>query len=88
MLVRVRKHAYRYRIDDDRGAVSRAGRPPGWLELARRIAEDEFWLNVNRQGTIFVPAHEGRVDRLAWLSSRVADASVAVYEGLLEPDGE
>jgi hypothetical protein len=80
--VRVRKRGRQYTIDDDGAAVAKAGRPEGWLDLARRIAEDEFWLNVNRRGMVFVPAFEGR--DLAWLVLRVADASVAVYEELLE----
>ena len=84
VLVRVRKRGYRYTIDDDGGAVARAGRPAGWLELARRIAEDDYWLNVNRVGTVFVPTVEGRLNAMAWLCTRVADASAALYEGLIE----
>lgn len=88
VLVRVRKRGSRYTIDDDGGAVARAGRPPGWLVLARRVAEDEYWLNVNRRGTVFVPAVERAGDGVAGLVLRVADASAAVYEGLLELDRE
>ena len=87
VLVRVRKRAHRYTVDDDGGAVARAGRPSGWHELARRIAEEEYWLNVNRRGVVCVPAVEGGVD-LAWLSLRTADASAAVYQALLELDDE
>jgi hypothetical protein len=85
VLVWVRKRAHRYSLDDDGVAVARAGRPPGWHELARRIAEEEYWLNVNRRGVVCVSAVEGGVD-LAWLSLRIADASVAVYQALLELD--
>ena len=39
----------------------RAGRPPGWL-VRRRGASPRttYWLNVNRRGTVFVPAVETR----------------------------
>jgi hypothetical protein len=79
----VRKRLHRYLIDDLGGAVDRAGRPPGWLEAARRVAEDEHWLNVGRNGHVFVPAVEGGFE-LASLVLRVADASVAVHQELLE----
>jgi hypothetical protein len=39
---------------------------------------------VNRRGVVFVPAVEGR--DLAWLASRVAECSRAVYGALLELD--
>ena len=83
VLVRVRKRGHRYRTDDDAGAMARAGKPTGWLEAARRVAEDERDLNVSRVGVVFVPAVEGGLD-VSELAVRVADASLAVYEELLE----
>jgi hypothetical protein len=80
--VRVRKRGYRYTVDDDGAAVARAGKPPGWLEVARD-AVDAYALNVNRRGVVFVPAVEGGMD-LAWLVTRIADCSAAVYRELLE----
>lgn len=70
--VRVRRRGHRSSADDRGAAVEAAGRPDGWLDVARRVAEGEYWLNVNRDGTMFVPAAD-----LAWLALRLADASRA-----------
>jgi ankyrin repeat protein len=83
--VRVRRRGRNLTIDDEGAAVARAGRPDGWLDVARRVAEDGFWLNVNRRGVVFVPAFEGRIG-VPWLVLRVADAAAAVYQELLELD--
>jgi hypothetical protein len=81
--VRIRKRQYRYDIDDDGAAVRLAGKPPGWLPVAERVVE-EFSLNVNRRGVVFV----GTVyaDWVEPLASRIGEASLAVYEALLELD--
>ena len=84
--VRVRRRGYRYMIDDGGAAAELAGRPPGWLKVAERVV-DEFWLNVNRRGVVFVPAVEGGADR-AWLVRRVAETSAALYAELLELRGQ
>ena len=64
-------------------AVRLAGMPPGWLAVAQRVVDD-LGLNVNRRGVVFVPAvYPDWVDEL---TARVADASLAVYEALLELD--
>ena len=81
----VRKRLHRYDLSDEAAAVRLAGKPPGWLDVAERVVTDEFWLNVNRRGVVFVPAVEGGMDR-AWLTRRVAEASLAVYDALLELD--
>jgi hypothetical protein len=81
--VRVRRRGDRFTIADEGRAVEKAGKPAGWLDLARRIAEDQYWLNVNRQGVVFVPAV-----RVAppWLVGRVAECSAALYDRLLDLD--
>ncbi len=79
--VLVRKRGRRYDISDLGAAVELAGRPRGWLEVARRVAE-EGWLNVNRRGVVFVPAVEGRDH--ADLALRVGETSLALYGALLE----
>lgn len=80
----VRKRERRYDIDDQGAAVRLAGNPAGWLEAAERVV-DAHAFNVNRRGLVFVPAVEGKdLARLAW---RLAAASVAVYEELLELGG-
>jgi ankyrin repeat protein len=81
--VRVRKRERRYDIDDGGRAVGAAGKPHGWFERAQQVV-DEHALNVNRSGSVFVPAVEGR-DIYA-LVVKVADASVAVHAALLELD--
>jgi hypothetical protein len=79
--VRIRKRQHRFDIDDDGRAVRLAGKPPGWLPVAERVVE-EFSLNVNRRGVVFVgTVYPDWVDRLA---SRIGEASLAVYEALLE----
>ena len=83
--VRVRRRDHRYTVDDDGGAARLAGGPPGWLAEAERVVDD-FALNVNRRGTVFVPAVEGGMD-LALLAGRVAECSLALYGALLDLDG-
>jgi hypothetical protein len=82
--VRVRRRGRRYAIDDDGAAVRCAGAPAGWLEVARRVVEEDS-LNVNRRGVVFVPAVEGR--DIAGLAERVAGTSRAVHGALLELAG-
>ena len=77
----VRKRGRRFDVSDSGRAVERAGRPAGWREVAEPIASDEYWINVNRRGVIYVQTNESRLEHLV---GRVAECSVAVYEGLLE----
>jgi hypothetical protein len=81
VLVAITKRLHRYDIDDRGGAVRSAGRPAGWLGVAREVVAEDA-LNVNRRGVVFVPAVEGR--DLASLALRVAYRSLAVHEALLE----
>ena len=83
VLVRVRKRGRRYELDDAGAAVDGAGSPPGWMPVAERtVAEHD--LNVNRSGRVFVPIVEGR--DLGALVAKVAEASLAVHDALLELD--
>ena len=77
----VRKRLHRYLLTDRGRGVAKAGKPPGWREVAERAAEP---MNVDRQGAVFVPAVEGR--DLESLLVRLADASRAVHEALLVLD--
>lgn len=79
----VKKRLHRYGIDDHGNAVRLAGKPPGWLELAGEVVED-FSLNVNRRGVVFVGTVYPRM--LDELTARIAETSLAVYEALLELD--
>lgn len=82
VLVRIRQRGRRYQLSDDARAVELAGRPLGWRPCATEVVE-AFSLNVNRAGVVLVPAVEGGVDR-NWLARRVAEASVVLYDALLE----
>jgi hypothetical protein len=73
-------------LADDGRAVEAAGRPAGWLRVAEHVVA-ELDLNVNRRGVVFVASPGWRDDEwLHSLAERVADASLAVYEALLELD--
>ncbi len=82
VLVAVRRRGRRYDLRDEGRALELAGRPPGWREVAV-AAVDRFDLNLTRGGVVFVQAVEGGVDR-DWLMRRVAEASLAVYDAVLE----
>lgn len=84
VLVRVRRRGRNHDVDDMGEAARRAGRPPGWREAAHRAVVEEWWLNVDRSGRVFV---ECRRERLDWVVARVAGASLALYLALLELDG-
>ena len=83
VVVRARKRLHRYDLDDRGRAVEKAGKPPRWLAIAQEAGEP---MNVGRNGSVFVPAFEW--SDLAGLVVRLADASRAVHEALLdaEPD--
>jgi hypothetical protein len=80
VLVRVVHRGRRTRVSDDRGAVERAGHPPGWREAARAI-DDGFVVNVSRQGEVWLPV-ERRYE--AAIVRRIGEASLALYHDLLE----
>ena len=76
--VLVRKRLHRYVLSDQRRAVEKAGQPPGWREAAETAC---LPMNVDRQGTVFVPASRAATSES--LVVRLADASRAVHEALL-----
>ena len=82
VLVSIRERDGRYDLRDDGRAVELADRPAGWRDAAIAAA-DAFDLNLTRTGVVHVTAVEGGVDR-DWLTRRVAEASLAVYDALLE----
>jgi hypothetical protein len=79
--IHVRKRGIRYDLHDDAVAVRKAGKPRGWLELARELVADEGF-NVNRAGVVFVPLVEGR--DLAAIAARLAACALDVHAALLE----
>ena len=80
--VTLRRRGRRYELRDEGRAVELAGAPAGWHECAAAVV-GAYDLNVNRAGAVFVPAVEGGVDR-DWLTGRVAETSLALYDALLE----
>ena len=83
--VRIHRRGRRIDIDDDGRAWRKAGAGGGQaLAVAQDVVAGDA-LNVNRRGTVFVPAVEGRdVDELA---TRVASCPVGVYDAVLELSG-
>ena len=79
---RARRRGVIVHLDDEGAAVAAAGKPPGWLELAREVVAAHD-LNVNRAGVVFVGARYDRGD-LVELVLRVSDTAAHVYEALLE----
>jgi hypothetical protein len=79
--VTVRRFPY---ISDEGGAVERAGHPEGWRAVADRVAAERV-VNVSRPGAVSLPvvAKGPGFDEIA---RRVAEASLELYEELLELD--
>src|SRR5438094_7884748 len=80
VLVAVRKRERRVDIDDRGRGVEKAGKPPGWLEVAREVVERDS-LNVNRAGVVFVGSFEDRA--YAPLVGRFAYRVLTDYEDIL-----
>ncbi len=86
LYVTIRRREHRYVLDDGGGAISRAGRPPGWADVAHDAVRPSG-MNVSpTTGIVFVPVVEGR--DLEELAVRLGEASLDVLEALLELDVE
>jgi len=83
--VRIVHRDRRIRVTDDGGAVERAGRPAGWREAADRLA-DELVVNVSRQGVVSLPVSSCGPG-LEALVHRIGEASLALYQEILDLDG-
>jgi len=82
VLLRVVTRGRRVAVSDEGRAVELAGRPAGWREVAARIA-NQLIVNVSRHGTIGLPVSGCGPGHDA-IVSRIAAASLAVYEDLLD----
>jgi len=80
--LRVVRRPYRILVSDDGGAVHRAGRPAGWREASEPLAS-ELDVNLGRSGTVSLPV-VGAGPPEAVVVNRIAEASLALYERLLE----
>jgi hypothetical protein len=72
----------RLTVSDQGAAISDAGAPPGWRELADQL-ERELNVNITRHGAVWlpvVPAGPG----LEVIVARIGDASLRFYDGLLD----
>ena len=83
--VRTVRRDRRIRVTDDGAAVERAGRPAGWRDVAEQIA-DEAVVNVSRHGVLWLPVSQ-RGPGLEALVQRIGEASLALYQEILELDG-
>ncbi|HLY50378.1 MAG TPA: hypothetical protein VKR21_14390 [Solirubrobacteraceae bacterium] len=72
----------RVSVTDDGAAINRAGRPLGWQDAARRIA-DEFVVNISRHGVVSLPVVRVGPPEEAVIR-RIGQASLALYEELLD----
>jgi hypothetical protein len=68
-------------VTDQGGAVERAGKPPGWRDVADWLADD-FVVN-SRSGKVSLPVSQCGPGYDA-IVERIAQASLALYEELLE----
>jgi hypothetical protein len=82
VLVHVKRRLNRYLLDDRGTAARIAGRPRDWQEVAHEVVVERYWLNVDRRGKVFVPAVAPA--SLEEITTRVGEASVALYAALLD----
>jgi hypothetical protein len=83
VVVHVVSREGRTSVSDAGAAVARAGRPPGWRNVAERI-DDELVVNVSRRGVVSLPAERRRGLPVAEVVRRIGEASLALYQDLLE----
>jgi hypothetical protein len=82
VVVRVIRRERRVSVTDGGAAIERGGYPPGWRQVAERIA-NELTVNVTRQGVVWLPVV--RVGPgLEEVTRRIGDASLTLYQDLLE----
>jgi len=72
-----------FELDDGGRAVELAGRPQGWRDIGRQIEEAHI-VNVTREGVVALPVV--RASQFAAIAERIATASLALYQELLDLD--
>lgn len=80
--LRVVHREQRTSVSDDGSAVERAGRPPGWREVADHI-ENDLNVNVSRQGAAWLPVVPACPSEDVVIR-RVGEASLTLYQDLLD----
>jgi hypothetical protein len=82
--IRVRKRGAWTELDDDGEAIRRAGRPPGWYEVADQVAAAEG-MNVQRAtGRVFVAYGRRSGHDDAEIRRRLAETALGVYQAVLD----
>jgi hypothetical protein len=84
--VRVVRRERRTSVTDDGAAISKARRPPRWRETAHRL-ERELDVNFSHRGLVSLPVVAAGPGVEA-IVARIAAASLAFYQELLELDGD
>jgi len=84
--VRVVHREHRTSVTDGGRAIEKAGRPSGWREAADRVA-DELVVNVSQRGVISLPIVRGDPWCEEEIVDRIAQASLALYQELLDLEG-
>ena len=84
VLVRVVRRGRRIDLSDEGRGVAHAGKPAGWRDAAEQVV-DGYGLNLGREGAVSVPVVPAGPG-LEPLLARVAGASLAVYQEILELD--
>ena len=84
--VRVVRREQRTSVTDDGAAISKAGRPPRWREAAHRL-ERELDVNFSHRGVVSLPVVAAGPGVEA-IVARIAAASLAFYQELLELEGD
>jgi hypothetical protein len=85
VLVRVIRREQRLDVTDAGAAAERAGLPHGWAEVASQL-ERELVVNISRHGVVSLPVVAAGPG-LDAITRRVAKASLALYQELLELEG-
>ncbi len=84
--LRVVRREQRTSVTDDGAAISKAGRPPRWREAAHRL-ERELDVNFSHRGVVSLPVVAAGPGVEA-IVARIAAASLAFYQELLELEGD
>jgi hypothetical protein len=82
--IRVRRRGNWTEVDDEGEAIRRAGRPPGWYDVADGIAAAEG-MNIQRAtGRVFVAYGRRSGHDDAAIERRLAETALRVYHAVLD----
>jgi hypothetical protein len=84
VVVRVIRRGHRIDVTDEGAAARRAGLAHGWKKVAARL-ESELDVNISRQGVVSLPVVAAGPG-LEAITLRIAEASLALYQELLDLD--